>query len=576
MALQIEGGGLQGLPYIPKSWIGWADASPDQYIAEGGDSGSQRLWAYGRPAGYGFNNADVAQDPFFSSPFYRNTNNYEWTFDPTTGAPSVRVKTADKTGTTVKFVEDGQGNWVPDYGQQMQAHWDTNHNDDFYRGIGTVAGAAIGGNLAAASGMLGAGAQGAWNAGMTGTAAGAGTAGAGGAWGVVDPSFTAFNAVPGAAGGAVNPYALTAAELGAPVETYLGPGAIAGEMSGSMAGAALPTSGVAGGINWGELATKYGPSLAKLAPSAVQAVIGAINAGQGEKAVDDILAREIGAAGEYRAAGMDYASGVRDLWSQNQGMFGYKPGNVTTGVGSTRIDPATGQVTYDLSQPYQTARDQAFKASEGMFGQIGSFDPRAHATERYNSALGLMAEGDAQRNNQLMNDLYSKGGFGLTLNQQAAASAAPGGGVTPGTGTVGVNPYVDTFLNATNRRNAELSYKSLNEGESYLDNMIRRQQGMFGFGAGIDKMGAGLLDTAQGWGRDFTSASRDQGLNNMLYGDQALRSERDAVQGYISKVLGAQNEAQSADVAARQQQGSIWGDVAKNVDWGSIIKGIWG
>jgi hypothetical protein len=101
------------------------------------------------------------------SPFYRNTDNYEWIFDPKTGAPSLGVKSDDKTRTTVKYVQDAAGNWVPDYNSASQSSWETNNNDDFYKGVGTVLGAAVGGNLAAGSGALGQAAQGAWTSGLT-------------------------------------------------------------------------------------------------------------------------------------------------------------------------------------------------------------------------------------------------------------------------------------------------------------------------------------------------------------------------------------------------------------------------
>ena len=162
--LQIEGGGMQQLPTIMKDWISWQDATPEQWTSSGGDGGSTWMSQVGRDAGYGFNqNAGT----FIDSPFYRNTDNYEWSFDPKTGAPTLRTKTADKTGTYVNYVQDAAGNWVPDYSTANAQGWETNNNDDFYRGVGGVLAAAVGGNLAAGAGALGNAAQGAWTAGLT-------------------------------------------------------------------------------------------------------------------------------------------------------------------------------------------------------------------------------------------------------------------------------------------------------------------------------------------------------------------------------------------------------------------------
>lgn len=202
--VQIQGGGLQNLPTFDKSMIGWMDAEAPQW-STGSDTDPARQIYAGRDAGYGFTGGN---DDFYSSPFFRNTDNYEWAFDPTTGAPSVRIKSGDKTGTTVKYVQDASGKWVPDYSTQSNNYWETNNNDDFYKGVGMVLGAAVGGNVLAGSGALGTAAQGAWQGGLTAAEAsalssiGLGTGAGGGA-------ATPFEA--GYVGSAASPVAETVA-----------------------------------------------------------------------------------------------------------------------------------------------------------------------------------------------------------------------------------------------------------------------------------------------------------------------------------------------------------------------------
>jgi hypothetical protein len=206
--LQIEGGGIQGLPTILKDWISYGQ----DYVREG------------EPIGYGFNE----KLGFMNEPFYRNTNNYEWSFDPQTGAPKVRVKTADKTGTFVNYAQDAAGNWVPDYGTQDAQRWETNNNDDFYKGLALVFGSAVAGNLAAASGALGGAAQGAWQGGMAATPAAAAGSELALSGAIPELSWGSASGIPlGSAGGAVP-------ELG-----FLAPEA-AGAWTGAGAATSLP------------------------------------------------------------------------------------------------------------------------------------------------------------------------------------------------------------------------------------------------------------------------------------------------------------------------------------------------
>jgi len=89
-----------------------------------------------------------------------------------------------------------------------------------------------------------------------------------------------------------------------------------------------------------------------------------------------------------------------------------------------------------------------------------------------------------------------------------------------------MNPYANTFANAINQRNAQMSFDSLREGQGYLDSILRRGndatgigQSMFGTGqgmfgaAGNQIAGAGQIESqnqnaltmARGYGSDLTN-----------------------------------------------------------------------
>lgn len=267
--VQIQGGGLQGLPSIGKDWISWQNAEAPVWESYGGDGGGQYQTYAGREAGYGFTGTGSNQD-FLSSPFYQNTNNYEWSFDPTTGAPSVRIKSGDKTGTTVKYVQDASGNWVPDYSQQANAKWDTNKLHEGLVGALSPIAIGLGGYaLASAAGVAGAGAAG-------------GASGATGGLTAAEAAALSSEAAGGITG--IGAGGTTAAEAaaaaGLPVGMTEGAGAASGlvELGGGGAGytgsvapvggatstTALPSSSIFGGMDFTELVTKYGKDAAGL------------------------------------------------------------------------------------------------------------------------------------------------------------------------------------------------------------------------------------------------------------------------------------------------------------------------
>jgi len=110
-------------------------------------------------AGYGFNkNNSFAKGGNLEQ--FSDPNNYGWTFDPATGAPSVRIKSGEKQGTTVKYSKQGD-QWVPEYDSASNNFWDTNRQiRNAAKGVGTVAAGVLGGVVAAGAGLgAGAGAE---------------------------------------------------------------------------------------------------------------------------------------------------------------------------------------------------------------------------------------------------------------------------------------------------------------------------------------------------------------------------------------------------------------------------------
>lgn len=270
-------------------------------------------------------------------------------------------------------------------------------------------------------------------------------------------------------------------------------------------------------------------------------------AGRGSLAVNQALANE------YQT----YAPQIRDAMAP-------KYANVNTGFATTSVDPATGQVSSALNGPWAQQRDmflrnagiasaQApgmfdrgntyFNDARSQFDKALSFDPQSAARDRYGAAMSLLAPQDATNQQNLMQDLYAKGGFGLTLGTPAA-----------GGGTTALNPYVNAFENSRNQRNAQLSWDSLREGQSLVDSMFNRgatlnTQGgnMFNlggnmmniagqqsnYGAGIERENQNALNQAGNWSQTFTNNNNRQ---QQAYWDMFMKGRNLNAQGQLDAI----------------------------------------
>ena len=238
-------------------------------------------------------------------------------------------------------------------------------------------------------------------------------------------------------------------------------------------------------------------------------------------------------------------------YADQYGDYAQRPTSSTSGYGTSFIDPTTGQTRFDLNSDYAGMRGQMFSGANKAFGLAGDFDPKAHAAERYAAAQGLLAEGDAQAQSGLMMDLYNKGGFGLRTNQKG-------------------NPYVADFQDSVNDRNAKMSYNSLREGESYLDNLINRGTGLFNSARGIDALGASSMQDAMNYRNQFNNDYRGllgmrMGADNVIFDSMAAKNQAWAGG---NPGFGANNQSQQWAEGAGELKGMIG-----KVDWSKMFGG---
>lgn len=289
--------------------------------------------------------------------------------------------------------------------------------------------------------------------------------------------------------------------------------------------------------------------------------VGAISKGMGSSSArraqqgQDRM-RDLSAMGQLGAQQTYYNSMQDELARANaENPFQYRPATVNNGYATSNVDPNTGAVSYSLNGPYQGLRDQYLGGAGTMLRKINGMNPDDFAKDRYTAALGLRSASDENANQSLLQRLYNGGGYGLSVNMPAA-----GGGV------VGANPLVNSFMNARNQANNELAYGSLREGQDYRTSLLNGANSMFNMGAGIDRMGSGVLTDANTWGNTFNTARANQFMNMSKMRLGTAGQLADATSGYY-RTLGGYDGGSGANTRA-----SMWNSIGNNADqYGNIV-----
>jgi hypothetical protein len=178
----------------------------------------------------------------------------------------------------------------------------------------------------------------------------------------------------------------------------------------------------------------------------------------------------------------------------------FRPVNLTTGYGSTRFNPETGQYEQTLSDPLAQQQRFSYGSAEKLAQQLGDFDPQAFAQQRfagYQSLLQPQRESDTAR---FMGNLKRKGLLGWSQSQPGGERA---------------NPLAAGFQRAIGQQDEELALKAFGEGTAEQDRMARLQQQMFGQGMRLNEPLSDQMRYGYGLGGDeYRRAVEAAGLRN--------------------------------------------------------------
>lgn len=215
----------------------------------------------------------------------------------------------------------------------------------------------------------------------------------------------------------------------------------------------------------------------------------------------------------------------------------FKPWNITSGNGTNRINPLTGEITQELSQPLQQQQDWSYQQAQNIQGQLGNFDRDQFAQQEYQRHLALL---QPSRNDQMagmMNMARRKGVGGLSVS---SLGSAPGQGVA-------VNPLAAGLGQQWGQQDQALAARSYGMADNEMARLYGLQSGLFGQGLKLNDAVDDQMEQAMRFGQQDFNNQRTQFQDQYgLFRDQEQYRKMAALGG----MEGIQ-EAQNMGIQAR-------------------------
>lgn len=161
----------------------------------------------------------------------------------------------------------------------------------------------------------------------------------------------------------------------------------------------------------------------------------------------------------------------------------FRPYSITTGFGTSSFNTNKDTGTYTLDPRLAAFRDQYYGGAQDVLNQQQGYDPIAMARQVYGEQQGLLQPGREAEDVALRQAMLSSGRVGLGVSGGSAGAGADGM----------LNPDQFSLNRARALADAQLAVNSRDYGESYLDRLIQRGQGLLTYGTGLESLGMGSL-----------------------------------------------------------------------------------
>jgi hypothetical protein len=271
-----------------------------------------------------------------------------------------------------------------------------------------------------------------------------------------------------------------------------------------------------------------------------------------ERQLREVTEREYATDEERRGAYMAYAQSLMDFIPSVDEAFALDPANANTAFGNVFVDPATGEVRYELEPGTQAYYDALMsKANEAMDQLLGA-DTQKMTAEEFDKAVKTLESKREADFAKLTRILYARGLLGLITYQGSAQNLITGREESYALGEgQGANPYIASYLAGIERENRELANQSRASSESYLQQLMNHSGGMLGKAVDVSN---DMLRAALGLGESVDAASeakqrKMRGLYGLLAGPGGANAARLLGSLPGDRVASALADADQAEIA---------------------------
>lgn len=245
----------------------------------------------------------------------------------------------------------------------------------------------------------------------------------------------------------------------------------------------------------------------------------------------------------------------------------FRPYSITTGFGTSSFDTNKDTGTYTLDPRLAAFRDQYYGGAQDVLNQQQGFDPIAMARQVYGEQQGLLQPGRQAEDVALRQAMLSSGRVGLGVSGGAAGAGADGM----------LNPDQFSLNRARALADAELAARSRDYGESYLDRLIQRGQGLLTYGTGLESLGMGSMTAGLEAGAKSAQSQANQAQALLSSGTSAAETALGGTTAANNALLSGTKTLALGGLDAASQR--IAGNLAEKQMYANILQqgaSLWG
>ena len=261
---------------------------------------------------------------------------------------------------------------------------------------------------------------------------------------------------------------------------------------------------------------------------------------------------------------------------QSPGAPGFTPYSIKSGYGTSTIDEANKTATYELTPEMKAFRDKFYAGAtgampseeqlayatqvsdygKGLFDQATNMDIGAMTQEYLSGQLGLLEPGRAQESSRLNDLQFSRGTLGA--------------GVGMGEGYV--NPQQYALAMAREQENSRLALGAEDRARSIQGDTLTQAGALYGLGQSYATQPYETANTLFGYGSGVEALGANTMAQGMNFGNISTTGNQNAAQ--INSVINQQNYLNS--LYKSNANANNWGDLitgASNMDWSGLFGG---